>query len=221
MNESVTKEVFTSIYKNKLWGQNQNKRFYSGDGSHDPQVVVPYVNNVKTFLNSYDLIVGKKPNVVDFGCGDFAIGSQLREFCGEYIACDIVEDLIAYNNNRFNELDVQFLPLDIVEDELPKGDVAFVRQVFQHLSNSQIIKVIEKIKNNFDYLIVTEHLPSEDNFVYNLEIPKVGEWRCGINSGVILSYAPFNLKKEFERTLIQVVGNGGFGVIRTTLHKFN
>ena len=221
MNDSVTKEVFTSIYENKLWGSYENQRFYSGDGSHEPGIVIPYVNNVKAFLNSYDLILGRKPNVVDLGCGDFAVGLQLRNLCDKYVACDIVEDLITYNKNRFDELNVDFSVLDIVEDELPKGDVAFVRQVFQHLTNSQIIKVIEKIKNNFNYLIVTEHLPSEDNFVHNLEIPKVGEWRCGINSGVVLSSTPFNLNKDFERTLIQVVGDKSFGVIKTTLHKFN
>ena len=75
---------------------------------------------------------------MSLGCGDFNVGAQLRDLCGAYIACDIVELLIAYNRERFAELGVDFRRLDIIDKPIPEGDVIILRQVLQHLSNSQI-----------------------------------------------------------------------------------
>ena len=41
------------------------------------------------------------------------------------------------------DLDVDFRVLDITSDEIPPGDVCFVRQVLQHLSNQSIINLGE------------------------------------------------------------------------------
>lgn len=95
---------------------------------------------MSSFLNALG-----KPDVVDLGCGDFKVGSQLRPWCGRYTACDVVPDLIAFNRTAFTQLDVDFRVLDMVEDPLPAGDVVFVRQVLQHLSNAAISKAIAKI----------------------------------------------------------------------------
>ena len=61
-----TKDVMEQVYKTKLWG-NHTSDFYSGIGSHHPEIVLPYIEVVTAFLTSF-----KNPLVVcDLGCGDF------------------------------------------------------------------------------------------------------------------------------------------------------
>lgn len=99
----TSRDIFAEIYSAGLWGGTQDGDFYSGVGSHDPALTGPYVASVSDWLKS----IGT-PDVVDLGCGDFAIGSQLRPYCGHFIAADIVPPLIERNRQRFASLDVDF-----------------------------------------------------------------------------------------------------------------
>jgi len=76
--------VFQKIYQEKLWGGGR-ARFYSGSGSHDPEIVGPYIESVGSYFKSFEHFTGRKPNVVDVGCGDFSIGSRIRSFAGKYV----------------------------------------------------------------------------------------------------------------------------------------
>ena len=98
-----------------------------------------------SFLLQVNVILKKfssKPNVVDLGCGDFAVGSMLRKDCNNYIAVDILDKLINKNKKIYKNLNVDFRTLDFTKDNLPEGDICFVRQVLQHLSNTIIIKIV-------------------------------------------------------------------------------
>jgi hypothetical protein len=85
---ATAKDTFSRIYEGGYWGQSKTlgEKYYSGDGSHQDEIIVPYVSAVRRFLQS----LGEKPDAVDLGCGDFAIGSQIRPYCGKYIAVDVV-----------------------------------------------------------------------------------------------------------------------------------
>ncbi|HBX67652.1 MAG TPA: SAM-dependent methyltransferase, partial [Balneolaceae bacterium] len=48
-----TKDAMEQIYEMNLWGDN-NTDFYSGAGSHHPELVDPYIEVVTSFLNSFD-----------------------------------------------------------------------------------------------------------------------------------------------------------------------
>src|ERR1700722_19242675 len=54
-------DVFTAIYKEAKWGAGRRGNYYSGSGSHDPQVVRPYVEAVSAFLQS----LPTPPSLVD------------------------------------------------------------------------------------------------------------------------------------------------------------
>ena len=163
------KDIFTKIYERSIWGQSDDRgeRYYSGDGSHKAEAVDNYVSAVVNVLLSLD----RKPDAVDLGCGDFAVGSRISPFCGRYIACDIVDGLIIRNRARYARSDVEFRAVDIVNDDLPNGDVVFIRQVFQHLSNSDIQKVTAKLLAKYSLIILSEHLPLSDKFVPNIDKP--------------------------------------------------
>ena len=211
----TTQKIFSEVYKNNIWGKSTDPKqpFYSGNGSHDHNIVRAYVDNVLTFLQNLPI----KPDVVDLGCGDFSIGSQIRPFCKNYIACDIVPELIKHNKDKYKNLNVDFRFLDLVNDSLPIGDIVFIRQVLQHLSNKQIQQIIPKLRLSYNFLILTEHVPKSNTFTPNLDKPTGPDIRLGFNSGIILTKKPFNLQVVDERIICEVDEYGG--VVRTILYN--
>src|ERR1700730_1077602 len=120
-------ELFSAIYRERKWGAQSDDEFSSGSGSHIQSVVSPYVNAVRVFLESMPW----PPSAVDLGCRDFSVGKHLRPYCGRYIACDVVPALIQRNKDKFVDSKVDFRCIDIIEDDLPVGDIVFLRQVLQ------------------------------------------------------------------------------------------
>ena len=208
------KDAFTQIYARGRWGSNGQSEFYSGWGSHVEEVVDGYVKAVRGFLAT----LPSKPHVVDLGCGDFNVGKRIRDLCQDYVACDVVPTLIEHNKSKFQDLQVDFRCLDLTVAELPAAEVAFIRQVLQHLSNQQIQQILTKL-SRYKYLVVTEHLPSNLDFVANLD-KGVGE---GVRasretpSGVVLTAPPFNFKPTRGQIIAQIPARGG--VIQTTLYE--
>ncbi|MES3045269.1 class I SAM-dependent methyltransferase [Sphingomonas faeni] len=217
----TSRDIFTEIYETGSWGrESDHDGFYSGSGSHDDAITRPYIQAVRDFL----LDMGK-PDVVDIGCGDFAVGSQLRPYCDSYIAGDIVESLIARNRVKYEGLNVDFRVIDVANDEIPKSKILLVRQVFQHMSNADILKAIDNINGSCDYLVLTEHLPYNDNFPHNLEKAIGPDIRLYVDtpSGVVLTSSPFNLAVIESKVICEVVVDDGVGrsVIQTIVYKMS
>lgn len=207
-----TKDAMAQIYENNLWG-GKKSGFYSGLGSHDPETVKPYIEVVSSFLKGFET----SPIVCDLGCGDFNIGKELVKYCKNYIAIDIVPELIAHNKKEFKAENLEFHALDIATGNLPSGDCAIIRQVLQYLSNAEIKSVVEKLYD-FKYVILTEHLPEEE-FEPNKDIISGQGIRIKKQSGVILTAPPFNFKAKDEKQLLSVPSPGFKGVLVTTLYK--
>lgn len=207
-----TKEVMIQIYQLHLWGGKEYE-FYSGDGSHDITIIEPYQEVVIRFLQSFD-----EPLIVcDLGCGDFNVGKKFVSFTKKYIGVDIVPDLIERNKNRFQAENLSFQCLDLATDELPKGDCAIIRQVLQHLSNHEIQKIIQKL-SAYQYVILTEHLPSGD-FVPNKDKIASQGIRLKQQSGINLIESPFNWDVLSSKELLSIELAPGKGKIITTLYN--
>ncbi|WP_379933801.1 class I SAM-dependent methyltransferase [Maribacter chungangensis] len=192
-----TKDAMEQVYAMKLWGSDSSP-FYSGEGSHAPNIINPYIGAITSFLGSFD-----SPLVVcDLGCGDFNVGKELVQHTKKYIAVDIVSELISYNKSVFKIENLEFVCSDIAVDALPKADCVFVRQVLQHLSNAEIQRILPKL-NAFKYVILTEHLPL-GNFEPNVDIISGQGTRLKKNSGVDLLAPPFHLKVMEEKQLISI-----------------
>lgn len=193
-------DIFEEIYNNAVWGSKPGQKFCSGTGSHLPQITEPYLKSVSTWLRKYN------PHLsgVDLGCGDFNLGSRLRNFIGEFAACDISKSVIDENIKRYKDLDIDFFCLDIVKDELPNGDIAFLRQVLQHLSNTEIKIILKKIGQKYKYLVITEHIPLGD-YAPNIEKSTGSHIRLTLNSGVNVEATPFSLKYIEREVLCEVV----------------
>lgn len=205
-----TKLAMEQVYEMNLWGGNKAE-FYSGEGSHLSEIVNPFIDAVSLFLTSF-----KKPlRVCDLGCGDFNIGNQLVIHTAKYIAIDIVPSLITRNKETFKAPNLEFQCLDIATASLPAGDCAILRQVLQHLSNTEIQSIVDKLAA-FKYVILTEHIP-EGDFTPNKDIISGQGNRLKVQSGVNLLATPFNFKVQEETQLSAVVMGDGKGVIVTTL----
>ncbi len=206
-----TKDAMEQIYELKLWGNNDTD-FYSGNGSHDSEIVNPYIDVVTSFLTSFETPI----TVCDLGCGDFNVGKELVAFTQKYIAVDIVTDLIAYNTKKFAAENLEFHCLNIAADDLPVGDCALVRQVLQHLSNAEVQSILNKLAN-FKYVILTEHLPI-GNFVPNKDIISGQGIRLKKQSGLDILASPFNFKVKRQKQLLSITPKEKNGVIVTTLY---
>jgi len=207
-----TKDAMEQVYKLKLWGDNKSE-FYSGYGSHLPEIVNPYLTTITSFLKSF-----KEPiDVVDLGCGDFNIGSQLVKHTKKYVAVDIVPSLVEYNKEKFKVVNLEFHCLDIAVDYLPSGDCAILRQVLQHLSNTEVQQTLNKL-TNFKYAIITEHIP-EGDFTPNKDIISGQGIRLKKQSGIDVLAPPFNFKVKKEQELVSFKLDNNKGVIVTTLYE--
>ncbi|TVZ15654.1 methyltransferase family protein [Maribacter sp. MAR_2009_72] len=192
-----TKAAMEQVYAMQLWGEN-GTAFYSGEGSHLPNIVTPYIEVVSSFLGSFE----RPLRVCDLGCGDFNIGSTLVAYTVHYIAIDIVESLIVHNQKTFLQENLEFHCLDIAVDPLPKADCAVVRQVLQHLSNQEIQQIVEKLAQ-YRYVLLTEHLPDQE-FEPNKDIISGQGIRLKNHSGVDLLAPPFNFKVKKETQLLSL-----------------
>lgn len=206
-----TKKAMEQVYELNLWGSN-NTEFYSGSGSHQPEIITPYIDVVRAFLKTFKTPI----TVCDLGCGDFNIGKQLVPFTKNYIAVDIVSNLIEHNTKTFKAANLEFRCLDIAVDNLPTADCVILRQVLQHLSNKEVQSIVNKLEN-YKYIILTEHLPS-GNFTPNKDIISGQGIRIKKQSGIDLLAAPFNLKVKVEKQLLSYVLKDNKGIIVTTLY---
>lgn len=207
-----TKAAMEQIYEMKLWGGGQEFNFYSGQGSHEPEIVTPYLKTIIAFFKSFKAAL----TVCDLGCGDFNIGKNLVSYTKKYHAIDIVAPLIAYNKEKFKEERLEFHCLDIATNQLPSGDCIILRQVLQHLSNDEVARVLHRI-TKFKYIILTEHLPN-NTFEPNKDIISGQGIRLKKQSGLDILAAPFNFKIKEKKELLSVSLNNNKEVIVTTLY---
>jgi len=211
-NPWPTKDAMEQVYQMNLWGGNESD-FYSGVGSHHPELVNPYIEVLASFLRSFETSLV----VCDLGCGDFNVGKELVVHTRKYIAVDIVADLINRNKERFTDENLEFHCLDIAVDDLPAGDCALLRNVLQHLSNSEVQDIANKL-TDFKYVVLTEHIP-EGDFIPNKDIISGQGIRLKKHSGLDLLAPPFNLQVKEEKELLSVPFKDGKGIVVTTLYR--
>jgi SAM-dependent methyltransferase len=178
-------EIFEEIYRNNRWGGDRG-HYHSGSGSTVRHAQL-YAGLIKQFIEEHGV-----RHVVDLGCGDFRIGAQLLATGVRYTGIDIVPSLVEENRRRYASERVRFECRNIVEDELPEGDLCLIRQVLQHLSNQQISRVLQNVVR-YRWVIVTEHYPAAGALRgKNLDKPCGEDVRIYDGSAVFLDAPPFN-----------------------------
>jgi len=151
-----TETIFTEIYEKNLWGTSTDGRKYcSGAGTTDENAA-QYITVIQNFIQQK-----KIKHVFEIGCGDFSIMSAvLAPFNNlKYTGADIVKNVVNHLNITYANEQIQFIHMNAIEStQYPKADLCVIRQVLQHLSNQQILDILQKLKP-YKYVIITEHIP--------------------------------------------------------------
>ena len=190
------RQAFRQVYKDNVWGTDPQSKFFSGAGSRG----IPmehYVEQMASLIRHHSSELARPLTIVDLGCGDFQVGrALLSQLPGiTYIGCDIVPELIAHNSRTYADQRTSFRQVDIVTDPLPAGDICLIRQVLQHLSNSDIDAFLKRAE--YPYLYVTEGHPIQQTGLPNPDKPTGHDvrfdWQTGKGRGVELNLPPFGL----------------------------
>jgi hypothetical protein len=110
-----------------------------------------------------------------------------------YTGADVVDGLIQWNQKQFGNSKTKFVKLNAIDDELPDADLITIRQVLQHLSNDQILKILPKL-SKFKYVLITEHILIGDDVVPNYDKIPGPHIRSRSLSGVYIDLPPFNVQ---------------------------
>jgi hypothetical protein len=191
-------EVFSEIYATGRWGTTE--AFDSGGGSRDgfPDSYVKFVRDL--------IIEAGARRAVDIGCGNFRVAAGFVDILESYVGIDVVPELIERNAAEFSRPGVTFRVADATTADLPDGDICFVRQVFQHLSNAQIAAILQRC-SKFPLVVITECWPAPSPFGQpNRDISHGHLTRVEFGSWVDVSKAPFGCAPIRECLVVPYYG---------------
>lgn len=144
-SQSVSQNVFTSIYVNNDWG------FGSGLGS-----TIDYTNIYREYLPILLQTLGAI-TVTDIGSGDWQFSKLIDWSHFNYTGIDCVKHLVDANNVLYNRPNIRFQHMDILVDvdKLAPVDVILLKDVIQHWPVSDIKRILAVLVTKCKYLVVT------------------------------------------------------------------
>jgi SAM-dependent methyltransferase len=132
--------------------------------------------------------------VADLGCGNFNTGKAIAPLVARYTGVDIAQPVIDANTRAYSGERIRFVRADLTRDPLPRADAAIVRQVLQHLTNSEIGAALDNILHAYPLVFITEHLYTGRGSRPNLDIPHGPGTRVPMKSGVWIDQPPFSAR---------------------------
>lgn len=179
MRSRTAEDIFSGIHRQNAWGDRTSR---SGVGSN--LVQTEHVRKLlPLLLNSYGCT-----SLLDAPCGDFLWLSEV-DLPIDYTGCDVVEELVRANQQRFGREGRHFIQADLLKDPLPQADTVLCRDCLVHFSFEDALRALANIKaSGSKYLLTTTFTGRAANY----EIP-TGLWRP-----LNLELAPFNFPKPIE-----------------------
>lgn len=177
-----SKDIFTKYYTHNIWNGDRSK---SGPGSDIEQTMF-LIRELEFLLKKYEI-----KTVLDIPCGDFNWMKHVNLDNIIYHGADIVDQLICDNKTKYEDKNISFSVLDLVNDTLPKADLVIVRDCFVHLQTSDVLKALNNIKESGSKYLLTTHF-SWKHQKANEEI-NTGDWRR-----INLELPPYNLARPID-----------------------
>jgi hypothetical protein len=157
-------EIFTYIYKNKLWGDASNAMLVgsSGPGSSVEATNDTYTPFVRNFIESNQI-----KSVVDLGCGDWQSSYNIyKDMDIQYHGYDAYENVILNNQTMFPQFSFTFM--DVVKDidKIQSADLIIVKDVFQHLNYESVFFILDHIikYKKAKYILTTNDSTTNDTY---------------------------------------------------------
>lgn len=167
-------DIFTNIYENCIWGDNNNNNYKgtSGEGSsieYNKEVYIPFLQN---FIKDNQIT-----KIVDLGCGDFRCGPEIYDNLDViYYGYDAYQKVIEHNKIN-NKPIYNFIHLDFYNniEKVNNADLCILKDILQHWSLIEIYKFLDYIGNNkkFKYVLICNCCGQTEN---NTDI-KTGDFR--------------------------------------------
>jgi len=176
----VVEQVFTDIYKENHWGSNESK---SGAGSTK--------NSTKLVRSGLEEIL-KKYNIktmLDIPCGDFNWMQHVDLSGVDYIGCDVVNELVKNNRQKYSSETRKFEHLNVITSPLPQADLIFCRDCLGHFSQTDAKQALLNMSRSGTEWLLTTTFP---NHKFNKPI-RTGQWTT-----INLEEPPFSLPPPLE-----------------------
>jgi len=147
--KNPVEEIFTKKYREHQWHAGPSRSGRGSDLLHTENIRIELPKLLKEL---------KIKSILDIPCGDWYWLKTVNLDVLDYVGADIVEDIVTVNNKKFSGNNKKFIKLDIIRDTLPKVDLILCRDLFQHLSFTDIFKSMKNIlSSNSKYLLVTSN----------------------------------------------------------------
>lgn len=140
-------DIFTKIYKDRIWGNGSPDSPSSGDGSL-PEMSLPYLLFVQKVIQDHDI-----KSVCDFGHGDWTMWRDYKFENVSYLGIDIAEGLSERVGAIYENPTRKFRHSSELTKGFPAADLFISKEVFQHLSNPDVKAVLDQL-TSFKYLIL-------------------------------------------------------------------
>jgi SAM-dependent methyltransferase len=137
---------FTTAFEERVWKDGES---VSGPGS-----TLQYTSDLRATLPGLIRALGCK-SVLDAPCGDFNWMKEVDLTGLDYLGVDIVPALIGELNAKYPQH--RFEVGDITVDPFPKVDFVLCRDVLFHLSNANIVRVLENFVRSGSEWLATSH----------------------------------------------------------------
>ena len=148
--------VFTNIYENKVWGDNNNPEYNgsSGGGSDLDYNKDTYVPFLKKFIVDNNI-----KNIVDLGCGDFRCGKLIYDDLDiKYTGYDTYKKMIDFNLKQHSLPKYFFEHLNFFDNKeiIINGDLCILKDVIQHWKMDEIYTFLDYLieNKNFKYILI-------------------------------------------------------------------
>lgn len=180
--------LFKHVYDHNLWGRSSSGKKYYSDSPEE--LTLPYRSYVSQFIREHKDI----RRIVDLGCGDFEASSEIDMGDAYYVGVDIYDDLIEYNQRHYGGERREFRVCDLIDDDLPPGDLCLVTMVLYIMSHEDVFPILKTLKQ-YRYVLITDGQadiePSARRNI-NKQTDKYTR-RDYYNNGFYLELPPFNL----------------------------
>lgn len=171
-------EIFSEIYSTDRW------KGGSGPGSY-PDATIEYRKIIVDVIKKYNI-----KSILDYGCGDWQFSKLIpwEDLVTNYLGVDVVPQLINHHKKNFSNDLVKF---DLIVDDwkFPKVDLIICKDVLQHLPNSMVKNILEKMEQSGTYLLITNDTESRKKLT-NIDC-EIGSWRP-----IDLTKSPWNMKGD-------------------------
>ena len=155
------------------WKNKKDRESSSGIGS-SMQITKVLREELIRFISENDI-----QSMADIPCGDFNWMQHVVSAKLDYTGFDIVDNMIARNQELFESKNIHFYSLDLFNQSLEGNyDVIFSRDFFVHFMPEEIIKLLKHMSSaNVKYFMSTTYPETQENnclkrawFPYNLQL---------------------------------------------------